>query len=87
MAGNRPLWLHFDVDILDPAWMLVMFPEPGGLTFEQVRELASRVRASGQRIGMSVACYHPRLDVDGQAGARLVALLSDILYPNSELYN
>ena len=24
------VWLHFDVDVLDPAFMPVMFPEPVG---------------------------------------------------------
>jgi len=30
-----PLWLHFDVDVLDPELMPVMFPEPEGLTFQE----------------------------------------------------
>jgi arginase len=81
---NLPLWLHFDVDILDPTLMPVMFPEPGGLTFEQTLELLRLVWASGQVIGMSIACYHPRLDRDGNAGARLVTLLSDILSNDSQ---
>lgn len=76
---NFPLWLHFDVDVLDPALMPVMFPEPGGLTFEQALEFLRLVWASGRVIGMSIACYHPRLDRDGNAGVRLVTLLSDVL--------
>jgi arginase len=76
---NLPLWLHFDVDVLDPALMPVMFPEPGGLTFEQTLEFLRLVWASGRVIGMSIACYHPRLDRDGNAGVRLVTLLSDVL--------
>ena len=74
-----PLWLHLDVDVLDPAYMPVMYPEPGGLTYNQVREFCGLVWALGRTMGLSVACYHPRLDRDGQAGARLAALLSDVL--------
>jgi len=37
------------------------------------------VWASGRVIGMSIACYHPRLDIDGGAGARLVTLISEAL--------
>ena len=74
-----PLWLHFDVDVLDPEFMPVMFPEPGGLTFEETRELLSLVWASGRVIGMSIACYHPRLDADGSAGAQLADLVSEVL--------
>lgn len=80
---NLPSWLHFDVDVLDPEFMPVMFPEPGGLTFEETREFLSLVRASGRIIGMSIACYHPKLDIDGSAGVRLVTLISNVLSSHS----
>jgi len=80
---NLPLWLHFDVDVLDPEFMPVMFPEPGGLTFEEALEFLTLVWASGQIIGMSVACYHPMLDIDGNAGVRLVTLVSNVLSNHS----
>ncbi len=76
---NLPSWLHFDVDVLDPEFMPVMFPEPGGLTFEETREFLSLVRASGRIIGISIACYHPKLDIDLSAGVRLVTLISNVL--------
>ena len=74
-----PIWLHFDVDVLDPKLMPVMFPEPEGLTFEEAKELLGLVWESSRVIGMSIACYHPKLDVDGNAGARLVTLVSEVL--------
>jgi arginase len=74
-----PIWLHFDVDALDPKFMPVMFPEPEGLTFEEAQEFLGLVWASSRVIGMSIACYHPKLDVDGNAGARLVTLVSEVL--------
>ena len=74
-----PIWLHFDVDALDPKFMPVMFPEPEGLTFEEAQEFLSLVWASSRVIGMSIACYHPKLDADGNAGARLVTLVSEVL--------
>jgi arginase len=81
-----PLWLHFDVDALDPKFMPVMFPESGGLTFEETREFLSLVWASGRIVGMSIACYHPVLDTDGSAGARLVTLIVDVLSSHAQ-YN
>jgi hypothetical protein len=57
----------------------VMFPEPGGLTFEEVLKFLSLVWASGRVVGMSIACYHPMLDTDGNAGGRLATLLSNVL--------
>jgi len=74
-----PVWLHFDVDVLDPEFMPVMFPEPEGLTFEEAQEFLYFVWASGRAIGMSIECYHPKLDVDGIAGAQLVTLVSEVL--------
>ena len=74
-----PIWLHFDVDALDPKFMPVMFPEPEGLTFEEAQEFLGLVWASSRVIGMSIACYHPKLDADGNAGARLVTLVSEFL--------
>jgi len=75
---DLPVWLHFDVDVLDPELMPVMFPEPEGLTFEEAQEVLGFVWASGRVIGMSIACYHPKLDIDGFAGARLVTLVSEV---------
>jgi arginase len=75
-------WLHFDVDVLDPDVMPVMFPEPGGLNFREARELLGLVWKSIQIEGLSIACYHPHLDKDGSAGKRLVNLISEVLsYP------
>lgn len=74
-----PIWLHFDVDALDPKFMPVMFPEPEGLTFEEAQEFLGLVWASSRVIGMSIACYHPKLDIDGSAGARLATLVSEVL--------
>ena len=59
-----PAWLHFDVDVLDPDVMPVMFPEAGGLTFEEAHKFLNLVWNSSQIVGMSIACYHPHLDVD-----------------------
>ena len=69
----------FDVDVIDPQFMPVMFPEPGGLTFEEAKKFLGLVWASSRVIGMSIACYHPRLDADGKAGARLVTLVSEVI--------
>ena len=76
-----PAWLHFDVDVLDPDVMPVMFPEPGGMSFEDTRELLNLVFDSSQIEGLSIACYHPRLDTDGSSGKRLVTLISEVLSP------
>ena len=80
---NLPSWLHFDVDVLDPEFMPVMFPEPGGLNFAETQNLLNLVLNSSQIEikGLSIACYHPRLDTDGSAGKRLATLISEVLSP------
>lgn len=84
---HLPSWLHFDV--IDLKFMLVMFPEPGGLTFEELVEFLILVRTSGRNIGLSIARYHPKLDIDGYASARLVTLITNVLsmYSNLESSN
>jgi arginase len=76
LAPEIPLWLHLDVDVLDPSLMPVNFPEPGGLTFEDVEALLSHWLVSGRVLGLSVACYHPRLDYGGKAGRQLATLVA-----------
>jgi arginase len=75
--ANIQLWLHFDVDVLDPRLMPVNFPEAGGVTLDETWEFLNLWLASDRVIGMSVACYHPRLDVDGSAGHRLASLIAN----------
>jgi arginase len=76
---TAPVWLHFDVDVLDPEVMPVMFPEPGGLSFDEAETLLGAVWDSSRVGGMSVACYHPWLDANGLAGRRLAELIAEVL--------
>ncbi|MBT8357265.1 MAG: arginase family protein [Deltaproteobacteria bacterium] len=80
---SLPSWLHFDVDVLDPEFMPVMFPEPGGLNLEEIQNFLNLVWNSRQTEvkGLSIACYHPRLDTDGNAGKQLATLISEVLSP------
>ena len=76
--GNHPLWLNFDVDVIDPQFMPVAFPEPGGFTFEETEIMLKQVFDTGRIIGMSVTCYHPNLDSDSRAGVRLVNMIANV---------
>lgn len=73
-------WLHFDVDVLDPSVMpAVLFPEWEGLDVDEAAAVLSEVIATVPVLGMSVACYHPRLDPGGAAAHRIVQLLADAI--------
>ncbi len=76
----KSLWLHFDVDVLDPGIMTcVLFPEQGGLTKEETREFIAGVLSSGRVLGISIACYHPRLDPDLSGARCIVEIIVDAL--------
>lgn len=91
-AGARALsalrsekwWLHIDLDVLDPdvfasQGLPDVADEPGGLTWEQLHELAATMIGSGGCVGASLAIYDPDQDVDGADAARIIAFAGDVL--------
>ncbi|MEJ0085081.1 MAG: arginase family protein [Pseudomonadota bacterium] len=73
-------FIHIDADCLDDAVMpAVDFRLPGGLTVEELATVLRIALASGCAVGLEVAIYNPRLDVDGSAGRALVGVLKDVL--------
>ncbi len=73
---GRPVWLHFDVDVLDPSVMAaVIFPEADGLSTNDVEMLLGTAFRTLPVVGMSVACFHPRLDPDGRSARTIVDLV------------
>jgi arginase len=75
LSHNKDLWFHLDVDVLDPEIMPVCFPEPGGLNYEEAYLFLENCLASGRFIGISIACYHPKLDPDLDAASKLVEVI------------
>ena len=69
------LWLHFDVDVLDPTIVPVEFPEPNGLGIDEALEFLIAAIRSKKIAGISIACYHPRLDRERVAAATVVDLV------------
>lgn len=85
MAKKKiPVWVHFDVDVFDPFIMPVMYPEPDGLTENDITRLLRAVHDSLPVAGLSIACYHPDLDRDGRAAKMLVRIVSNLLSGNGE---
>lgn len=76
-------WLHIDLDVLDPddfaAQGLPDVPDdPGGLTWAQLRELATNaVRVPGC-VGWSLAIYDPDQDPTRADAGRIVRLAQDV---------
>jgi arginase len=78
VTSDLPVWLHFDVDVIDADLMPVIFPAGAGLTFEQTATVLKALLGTGRVIGMDVACFHPNLDHSGAATASLVDLIAGI---------
>ena len=73
------LWLHFDVDVIDPAIMPVSFPESDGLDIDETQAFLSTALCSRKFMGMSIACYHPGLDPERKAASKVVEMLGPVL--------
>jgi arginase len=79
ISPSLPVWLHFDVDVIDADLMPVIYPAGAGLTLSQTTALLRALLGVGHVVGMDVACFHPNLDRAGTATAGLVDLLAELL--------
>ena len=65
VPDDGPVYVHLDVDGLDPSVMPVQFPVPGGLQAAEVRDVLARLVGDGRLVGLEVTAFeHPEhLDV------------------------
>jgi arginase len=62
-------WLHVDLDVLSTqALAAVDYPQPGGLSWEQLETLTAKLLGLGGCGGLSVSIYNPDLDGGAAAG-------------------
>ena len=62
-------WLHVDLDVLSTrALPAVDYPQPGGLSWEQLEALTESLLGIGGCGGLSVCIYNPDLDGGAAAG-------------------
>jgi arginase len=78
LAG-RSAWLHLDLDVLDEtALPAVTYPQPSGLGWDELANLAAPLVASPGLIGVSVADLNPERDPEGAYAVRVVELLAGL---------
>jgi arginase len=57
---DGPVYVHFDLDGLDPSEMPVQFPVPGGLRPGEVQDVLTALVAAGRLVGLEVTAFeHP----------------------------
>jgi arginase len=81
LAGTgRGVWLHLDLDVLDPASLpAVTYPQAPGPDWQQLSQTLRPLARSPRLLGISVADFRPDLDPTGDLAARIVDLLDQLL--------
>jgi arginase len=67
VPADGPVYVHLDLDVLDPTLMPAQFPAPGGLRPDDVREALARLASEGRLVGIEVTA------LEDPAYAELVA--------------
>lgn len=74
--SSRPVWLHVDLDVLDPTSLpAVTYPQSGGLDWDSLGRVLEPLVASPLLSGVSIADFRPDLDTTGLLGKRIARLL------------
>jgi arginase len=81
--GERgPFWLHFDVDVLDPAcFPATDYLQRGGLDWDELQATLHPLLSSKRLLGASLACYNPDKDPHRDCGVALVEVLAGARRP------
>ena len=76
--GTRgPAWLHLDLDVLDAEAMpAVSYPQPHGLSWEELEALLAPLTSHPALVGLSVADLEADLDTEGEYARRTVDLIA-----------
>lgn len=76
---DLPIWLHFDVDALDKRIMpAIHYTVEGGFSYNEILELLTLIMKTNKLIGISIACYHPKIDYNKMGIQVLLSLFSEI---------
>ncbi len=73
---------HLDVDVLDPSVMPgVHFPEPGGLTSQDILEIFRALHSTGKLKVIDLTAYNPAGDPEKQGQSLLLDLAPRLVKP------
>jgi arginase len=75
-------WLHVDLDVLaTEAFSAVDYPQPAGLGWRELEQLAVAATADSRCQGVSVVIYNPDLDPSREDANRVVDFLARLVIP------
>jgi len=78
--SNRPLYIHFDTDIIDPNEAPAMnYPSPNGPSVRQLKQVFQHLNQCRSILAVSMSCWNPDLDKNGQTRKRSLELLNALL--------
>ncbi len=76
---DRPLYVHVDVDVVDPAEMpAINYPAPGGPTLAATADALRHLAATGRLAAASFSCWNPALPGADQAAHATAALAAAV---------
>jgi arginase family enzyme len=77
--GDAPVYVHLDVDVLDPSVLPSQFPAPGGLMPSELELLLEGIAGAGRLIGVEITAFEA--PEDQQERTRLAKMLADAIAP------
>jgi arginase family enzyme len=78
VAGD-PVYVHLDLDVLDPSVFPAQFPAPGGLSSEGLRDLLGELAESAHVIGVEITAFEA--PEDEAERERLAAMVESVVEP------
>jgi arginase len=79
-AGSSSFWLHVDLDVLrTDDFPAADYLQPGGLTWEELLDIAALAIAHPRCSGCSAVIYNPDLDPERTSAARIVRFVSRLV--------
>ena len=71
---GAPVFIHLDLDVLDPEEFPAAFPAPGGLSSDKLYDLMEAVAEDSELVGIEVTAFEAPGDPDELADAAETAM-------------
>jgi len=78
---RAPVYVHLDLDVIDPEQMPAQHPEPEGLTAEKLLDVLEAVAETSELVGLEVTCFESPEDAEErqQIAERVMHVLEPLL--------